>query len=72
MPYPAQTSHRQIDDFDLMAGNYLYYVQESLKEEPAEGPWPPLLGGSWVDISGAISPLISVISIVILLITPNP
>jgi len=23
----------EIDDFDLMAGNYLYYVQESLKEE---------------------------------------
>ena len=32
---------------------------------------PPLLGGSWVVISGVISPLIWVITIVTLLITPE-
>ena len=33
-------------------------------------PAMPLLGGSWVVISGVISPLIRVITIVTLLITP--
>ena len=32
--------------------------------------WLPVLGGSWVVISGVISPLIWVIAIVTLLITP--
>ena len=33
-------------------------------------PYSALLGGSWVVISGAISPLILVITIVALLTTP--
>ena len=41
------------------------------KDFPSEKPFARvLLGGSWVDISEAILPLIWVISIVTLLITP--